>query len=130
MPTYDYNCNNCGTIEVFHPMTDDPLEICPECDKPGLFRLISAGGGVIIKGREVNQFSDVKYAKFWRDKNGVRHKVTSADGHSKAATVSKQTKTPEEVKAIKKQVSKQRSKLRSKQSYARYRQRIKKKYDA
>jgi len=103
MPTYDYKCNKCGVIEIFHGMSEDNKTICPECDSQGLTKLISAGGGIIIAGREANQFNDIKAAKYWRDKNGVRHSVTSADGYSTSATVNKQTATAAEIKENKKQ---------------------------
>ncbi len=51
MPTYDYQCNNCGhTFEAIQSMRDDPLTDCPECNMSELRRLISGGTGVIFKG--------------------------------------------------------------------------------
>ena len=51
MPTYDYQCDNCGhTFEAFQSMKDDPLTVCPECNQPRLRRLISGGVGIIFKG--------------------------------------------------------------------------------
>jgi putative FmdB family regulatory protein len=50
MPTYDYECTNCGYVfEVFQGITDRPLEKCPKCKK-NLKRLISSGAGIIFKG--------------------------------------------------------------------------------
>jgi hypothetical protein len=57
--------------------------------------LVSLPAGHIIKGRQINEYNDVLKAKYWRDKNGVRHKVTPSDGSSGAATVKKQTASPE-----------------------------------
>jgi putative FmdB family regulatory protein len=31
MPIYEYQCSNCGTLEVFQRITDDPLLRCPTC---------------------------------------------------------------------------------------------------
>ena len=98
MPTYDYKCNKCGVIEIFHEMSADNETVCPECSQDGLVKLISAGSGVIIAGREANQYNDIKAAKYWRDKNGVRHPVTAADGHSTSATVTQQTASFAEVR--------------------------------
>ena len=58
MPTYEYECNKCGHhFEKFQNMSDPPVETCPEC-KGSVRRLISAGGGVIIKdGRGSNAAS-------------------------------------------------------------------------
>lgn len=99
MPTYDYKCNKCGVIEIFHAMSADNKTVCPECSQAGLVKLISAGIGVIIAGREANQFNDIKTVKYWRDKNGVRHRVTDADGYSTSASVTQQTVSAAEVRA-------------------------------
>ena len=69
MPNYDYQCSKCGVIEIFHSINDDDLTVCPECNAEGLKKMISAGGAVIIAGREANQYRDIRAAKYWRDKN-------------------------------------------------------------
>ena len=53
--TYEYKCNTCGVIEISHGMTEDNKSVCPECNESGLVKLISAGAGIIIAGREANQ---------------------------------------------------------------------------
>lgn len=51
MPSYDYECRDCGHIfEEFQSMQDQPLLDCPSCGKPELRRLIGGGMGVIFKG--------------------------------------------------------------------------------
>ena len=51
MPTYDYQCDNCEHLfETFQSIHDEPLSVCPKCDKPALRRLISGGTGIIFKG--------------------------------------------------------------------------------
>ena len=51
MPSYDYQCKQCGHIfEELQSMSDDPLSICPECHTASLQRLIGGGLGVIFKG--------------------------------------------------------------------------------
>jgi len=51
MPNYDYTCADCGhEWEAFQSMKDDPLKLCPECDKPSAKRLIGGGAGLIFKG--------------------------------------------------------------------------------
>lgn len=51
MPTYEYACDACGhQFETFQSMKDDPLTVCPQCEKPALRRLIFGGTGVIFKG--------------------------------------------------------------------------------
>ncbi len=50
MPTYDYECTECGhTFEYFQSMSDDPLSDCPNCGGK-VKRLIGGGLGVIFKG--------------------------------------------------------------------------------
>lgn len=50
MPTYDYECLECGhTFEHFQNMSDAPLTDCPVC-QGHLRRLIGGGLGIIFKG--------------------------------------------------------------------------------
>lgn len=113
MPTYEYRCDDCGVIEIFHGMTEDNRSECPECSQDGLVKLISAGAGVIIAGREANQYNDVKAARYWRDKNGDRHPVTAADGYSTSSTINRQTATEGEVKEKTKKARKEEKKKRT-----------------
>lgn len=87
MPTYNYECQKCGVIEIFHGIKEDDRTVCPECEEVGLKKLICGVGGIIIKGKEMNQYPEVKYAKYWKDSHGNRHRVTPADGHSKSVTI-------------------------------------------
>jgi len=51
MPTYDYQCNNCGfQFELFQNISDKPIKKCPECSMNKAVRLISGGSGLIFKG--------------------------------------------------------------------------------
>ncbi len=51
MPTYDYECENCGhQFEQFQSITAKPTRKCSECGKMKLRRLIGAGAGIIFKG--------------------------------------------------------------------------------
>lgn len=50
MPTYEYECAECGRrFERFQAMSDAPVKECPEC-RGAVRRLIVAGAGVITKG--------------------------------------------------------------------------------
>jgi putative FmdB family regulatory protein len=50
MPTYEYECKECGhCFEVFQAMSDQPIKKCPKCGKE-VRRLIFGGTGVIFKG--------------------------------------------------------------------------------
>lgn len=49
MPTYQYQCHECGTaLEVHQSFTDDALTVCPECD--GRLRKVFNAVGVVFKG--------------------------------------------------------------------------------
>ena len=44
MPIYEYRCEGCGhELEVMQKMSDAPLRDCPDCGRPELKKLISAG---------------------------------------------------------------------------------------
>ena len=102
--TKDLNkcCDCCKEVfEVRQSILDDKLEKCPNCSSP-IERIISQGGAFITRGKQMNQFNDVKAAKYWRDNNGIRHRVTSADGSRSSPTVSRQVNaSPELIKARK-----------------------------
>ena len=50
MPTYEYECINCGhRFEIKQSMSDKPISECPQCGGT-LKRLISGGMGFILKG--------------------------------------------------------------------------------
>ena len=79
MPTYEYECKNCGHVfEAFQSMKDEPLSICPECGKD-VRRRINGGTGVIFKGNGF-YITDKPYGGqaasigSKRDKDGEREK--------------------------------------------------------
>ena len=48
MPTYLYECENCGRFEEFQKITDDPLDECPKCS--GKVKRVIGAPGIIFKG--------------------------------------------------------------------------------
>jgi len=51
MPTYEYQCVNCGyRFEKFQRMKDEALKECPKCGSK-VKRLIGSGIGVIFRGK-------------------------------------------------------------------------------
>ena len=51
MPTYDYQCDECGhEFELFQQMSAPVKRKCPECGLLKLRRLIGTGAGVLFKG--------------------------------------------------------------------------------
>lgn len=55
MPTYLYECENCGRFEEFQNISEDALDECPECS--GEVKRIIGSPGIIFKGSNfyVNQ---------------------------------------------------------------------------
>lgn len=45
MPIYEYQCVECQHIEeVIQKISDDPLVVCPACNKPALKKNVTAAG--------------------------------------------------------------------------------------
>jgi len=86
MPTYDYQCKDCGhKFEEFQSISAKPLTKCPVCEGK-VERLISGGTGLIFKGSGF-------YITDYTNKSG-----SSAGNSSKAKSDSK----PSEKKSTKK----------------------------
>lgn len=50
MPTYVYQCKECGhRFEIFQSFSADPLDTCPECQEVAL-RKVLFPAGVVFKG--------------------------------------------------------------------------------
>ena len=41
MPLYEYECSKCGVVEDMASIKSEPLEVCPECGKEPVNRIIS-----------------------------------------------------------------------------------------
>jgi len=57
MPTYDYRCPDCGTVqEVIHSIKKDPIVECPKCVEDGtsvqMSRVITGGAGFNLGSTE------------------------------------------------------------------------------
>ncbi len=67
MPTYDYECTDCGfEFEEFHSMSTTRRR-CPACGELKLKRLIGAGGGIILKGAGFYK-NDYRSRQYIKDK--------------------------------------------------------------
>ena len=43
MPIYEYKCSHCGhQLEAIQKISDDPLLLCPNCDRNGLKKQVTA----------------------------------------------------------------------------------------
>jgi putative FmdB family regulatory protein len=80
MPTYEYVCQSCGhDLEVFQRMSDDPLQICPDCEAPSLKRKIGRGAGIIFKGGGF-------YETDFKDKKGSSGNASESKADSKSGS--------------------------------------------
>ena len=52
MPIYTYRCTNCKKqFEIKQAYDDKEIEICPNCKKKKLKKIISLIGAIIFKGK-------------------------------------------------------------------------------
>lgn len=66
MPTYEYECRQCGhRFEKFQSMKDEPLKKCEKCGGD-VRRLIGTGAGILFKGSGFYQ-TDYR-SKSYKDK--------------------------------------------------------------
>lgn len=91
MPTYDYECEQCGhRFEVFQSMNDAKLTDCPEEACSGTVRrLLGTGAGVIFKGGgfyQTDYRSDSYKQGAKKEKEGSKPKTEGKSGDSKPAS--------------------------------------------
>lgn len=105
MPTYDYQCAECGhEFELFQQMSDSVKRKCPACGKNKLKRLIGTGAGIIFKGGgfyETDYRSDSYKKDAAADKKGGE-KTSSGSSDSKKTDSTKATSTSDTTKKAKK----------------------------
>lgn len=81
MPTYLYECENCGRFEEFQKITEEPLKTCPECN--GAVKRIIGSPGIIFKGSGFyvtdNKSSDNSTTKT-ETENNKKEKVETSGG--------------------------------------------------
>ena len=96
MPTYEYECKDCGhSFERFQSMTEKRLEECPKCGGI-LKRLIGKGAGIIFKGSGF-------YATDYRSSDYRKKVKEETDKAEKKAEKKKDKKLPSESKKKKKE---------------------------
>jgi putative FmdB family regulatory protein len=82
MPTYTYQCENCGIrFDQYQKFTDDPLVVCPECGEPAL-RKVYQPVGIVFKGKGF-------YATDNRSPSGQTYSSESHEHGKKESTESK-----------------------------------------
>lgn len=86
MPTYDYECQACGeTVEIFHPMSEEPRKKCPSCGKLKLKRQLGAGAGFLFKGSGF-YITDYRSDDYKKKAKAESDKSSSASSESKKSS--------------------------------------------
>jgi putative FmdB family regulatory protein len=89
MPTYVYRCDDCDhQFELFQRMSDDPVEVCPQCDSK--VRRVIHPVGVVFKGS--GWYINDSRAK--NSANGTSADDKSDKAESKTSDDSKTSDTP------------------------------------
>lgn len=89
MPTYVYRCDDCGhQFELFQRMSDDPVDICPQCASK--VRRVIHPVGVVFKGS--GWYINDSRAK--NSANGSSNDDKSESKKSDDSTTSKTSDTP------------------------------------
>jgi putative FmdB family regulatory protein len=92
MPTYDYECDDCGhAFELFQSITEAVKKKCPKCGKLKLRRLFGTGAAVVFKGSGFYQ-TDYRSESY---KKGAEKESKPAETSDKKAESSKAGKSPE-----------------------------------
>ncbi len=83
MPLYHYRCSNCGVeMEIQQRITEPALTDCPNCETNGLKRVISLGGGFVLKGTGF-------YNTDYKNAGNANGKAKSTDTKTETATETK-----------------------------------------
>lgn len=94
MPTYQYQCTDCGEpLEIQQSFTDDALTECPACG--GRLRKVFNAVGVVFKGSgfyvndSKSKSSSTSTASTSSDKSAAKSSSDSSTTTTKAATAKK-----------------------------------------
>ncbi|MFF4408051.1 FmdB family zinc ribbon protein [Streptomyces sp. NPDC001262] len=82
MPTYQYQCTECGEgLEAVQKFTDDALTVCPQCE--GRLKKVFSAVGIVFKG-----------SGFYRnDSRGTSSSSTPASSTTSTASSTPSTST-------------------------------------
>ncbi|MGW5924753.1 FmdB family zinc ribbon protein [Streptomyces anulatus] len=88
MPTYQYQCTECGEgLEAVQKFTDDALTVCPSCD--GRLKKVFSAVGIVFKG-----------SGFYRnDSRGSSSSSTPASTASKSSDAASSSSSGSDTKA-------------------------------
>lgn len=91
MPTYDYECSECGHVwELFQGITAKPIRKCPSCGKLKAKRLIGTGAGIIFRGSGFYE-TDYRSESYKQAAKADQEAAKGKDTKSETKTDSKST---------------------------------------
>lgn len=115
MPTYEYQCEECGTVtEIFHSITDKPLKKFRKADEPNceckasVTRLLGTGAGIIFRGSGFYEtdYRSEGYKKAAKADSDTSSGSTKSDGNGKADSKQKPAKKESSTESMKKPAAK------------------------
>ncbi|MFE7792490.1 FmdB family zinc ribbon protein [Streptomyces sp. NPDC057460] len=91
MPTYQYQCTECGEgLEAVQKFTDDALTVCPNCE--GRLKKVFSAVGIVFKGsgfyRNDSRGSSSSSAPASAKASGSASSTSSTGSDSKSSTSS------------------------------------------
>ncbi len=79
MPTYEYECTKCSyQFELDQKISAPPRKRCPKC-RGKVMRLISGGGGIILKGSGF-YVTDYRSDEYKKSAEADKPKKSGGDG--------------------------------------------------
>jgi putative FmdB family regulatory protein len=104
MPVYTYRCENCGIqFDATQKFADNPLTVCPECNKKTLHKVYTPVG-IVFKGSgfyatDHRSPSGMNYASHSEEKPaGEKKETTKPAAEGKPAASAEPAKTAEKTK--------------------------------
>jgi len=95
MPTYDYECDDCGhEFELFQSINDNVKRKCPDCGKLKLRRLFGTGAAIVFKG---SGFYQTDYRSESYKKAAQADKKSKSAGKSDGKSDDKKASKPKAV---------------------------------
>ncbi len=93
MPTYDYQCRECGhQWEVFQSITAGPKRKCPDCGRLKARRMIGPGAGIIFKGSGFYQ-TDYRSSSYKQSAEADKKAQESASKSSDSSSSKSESKS-------------------------------------
>ncbi|MCD9144439.1 FmdB family zinc ribbon protein [Streptomyces albireticuli] len=92
MPTYQYQCTECGEgLEAVQKFTDDALTVCPSCD--GRLKKVFSAVGIVFKGSGFyrNDSRGASSSSSPAKASGTTSTASKSDSSSSASTSSTST---------------------------------------